>query len=188
MKKPFLLLLCVTYCFFVKAQSDSTQYFAYGVDFSQAKVFGAMESADQFAEAFKGINMLLITEPEKYDFSRIVNAEVNVDIEPIMQKLSLCKYENLISLRNRADSVDCASIVKSYQLTQKQGTGIVLIAKLLDKSKKEAIYDLVTFDIASREILVQREVKGKTFGFGLRNYWAGSVNRAIRSFTLYQKK
>jgi len=39
---------------------------------------------------------------------------------------------------------------------------------------------LIAFDIATRKILSKREVSGKAGGFGLRNYWAGSVYNIIK--------
>ena len=70
-------------------------------------------------------------------------------------------------------------------MPQTEGVGVVLVAKLLNKPMSKATYELITFDISTREILSKREVSGKAGGFGLRNYWAGSVYNIIKSIKLY---
>ncbi len=52
MKKIFLFLLCATGFTCLNAQSDEGKYYVYGVDFTQAKVYAAQESPQQFAVAF----------------------------------------------------------------------------------------------------------------------------------------
>ena len=69
---------------------------------------------------------------------------------------------------------------KMNNLSQKEGVGVVLIAKLLNKPLEKAIYDLVIFDISTRNILYIKEVVGEASGFGLRNYWAGSIYDILR--------
>ena len=43
------------------------------------------------------------------------------------------------------------------------------------------LYDLVVFDIASREVIMHKMVAGEARGFGLRNYWAGSIYDIIKA-------
>lgn len=50
MKKTlFLLLVCLLSAISIKAQSEKV--YVYGIDFSQAKVYAADESVEQFSEA-----------------------------------------------------------------------------------------------------------------------------------------
>lgn len=182
-KKIFLLLGCLLSTISIKAQDEAI--YVYGVDFTQVKVYAADESVEQFAEAFKGINMLLITECDKYDFTKMLNARVRVDVEEVVSKLSLCNYSNMLVLGTAYKELDYGSIVRGYNLQQSEGTGVVLIAKFLNKVSAEATYELVLFDIYTREILCQKEVVGKARGFGLRNFWAGSVYNIIRTTRIH---
>lgn len=180
MKKTlFLLLVCLFGSLSINAQSEKV--FVYGIDFSPVKVYGTDEPVEQFAEAFKNINYLLITEREKYDFSKMLKAKVVVDIETVMNKLSASDYSDMKVWNTDYADVDCASIVQNYALRQTEGTGVVLIAKILNKGVKKAVYELVLFDIATREILLQEEVVGEAGGFGLRNFWAASVYNVIEN-------
>ena len=54
----------------LNAQTSKSTNYVYGVDYTQAKVFAADESIADFTKAFEGINMLLLSESDKYDFTR----------------------------------------------------------------------------------------------------------------------
>lgn len=184
MKRLLTVLLCTLGITALSAQNNEKVY-VYGIDYSYAKVFAADESVEQFATAFESINMLIITEPEKYDFSRILGKRVDVVLEPILKVVSSCDYADLKTLNNSYEEPEYAEIVKNYELPQTEGIGFILIAKVLNKPMTKASYELITFDIATREILTEREVSGKAGGFGLRNYWAGSVYDIIKKVILY---
>lgn len=180
MKKTLLFLFCTICSIALNAQRSESKVYTYGVDFTHAKVFGAKESVDDFAKAFYDINMLLVTEADKYDFSRVVKQPVYIAIEPMLNITSEATYDNMKTLSNIYDEPNCAEIIENYELPQTEGTGIVIIAKLLDKPNACATYDLVVFDIATRNILTKKETVGDAEGFGLRNYWARSVYNVIR--------
>ena len=185
MKKLLLIFACIFSISILHAEGD-TKYYVYGVDFTHAKVYAAEESVEQFAQAFEGINMLLITEPEKYDFSYMLKCPTTIVIDPMMKLLSSCDYSDLKTYDREFPEIDCAQCVKSYELPQTEGQGVVLIAKLLDKPNKLAIYSVVIFDIATRDIVAEMEVGGYAGGFGLKNYWARTVYNILIS-TRYKK-
>jgi hypothetical protein len=184
MKKFLLMLVCVLNLTTLYAQS-SEKIYVYGIDYSYAKVYAAEESAEQFSKAFESINMLIVSEPKKFDFSRIFRKKVEVVIEPMLKVVSSSDYSDLITLNSTYENPQYSEIIKKYELPQTEGIGAVLVAKLLDKPHNKAHYELITFDIATREILSQKEVSGKAGGFGLRNYWAGSVYKVIKSTKLH---
>lgn len=168
---------------FSNAQISGEKFYCYGIDYSYVKVFGAKESPLQFEEAFKEINHLLISQRNKYDFSNMVNTHVEIDIEPMLEKLTKNDYQDIKLYRSdfQISDFDCSEIVKEYDLQENTGIGIVLIAKLLNKDKKIGTYYVVMFDIASRDIVYCKEVDGKASGFGLRNFWAFSVYHIIKT-------
>ena len=181
MKKLTITLLCIISSLALRAQSADLQYYIYGVDYTKAKVYAASESVEEFAKAFEGINMLFITEPDKYDFSKLLKRRVKTYIEPVIEKNAKNDYANLKTLNLDYEEIDLSSIIQEYDLPQEEGVGVIFIAKLLNKPEATATYDLVKFDIESREILDKREVSGKAKGFGLRNYWAYTIYSVIKS-------
>ena len=56
----------------------------------------------------------------------------------------------------------------------------MLIATTLDKGNGIGYYTAVLFDPATQEVILQMDMTGKPGGFGLRNYWAGSVYNALK--------
>lgn len=184
MKKLLFMLLCTFSITILNAQNNEKIY-VYGIDYSYAKVYAAEESVEQFAKAFEDINMLIVLQSEKYDFSRIMGKRVEVVIEPMMKVITTADYADLKSFNTTYEEPIYSEIVENYKLPQTEGVGVVLVAKLLNKPMGKATYELITFDISTREILSNREVSGETGGFGLRNYWARSVYNIIKSVKLY---
>lgn len=184
MKKTLLFLYCIISSMALNAQEN--KIYTYGVDFTHAKVFAARESVNDFANAFYDINMLLITEADKYDFSRVVKQPVYIAIESMLKMTSDATYEDMMTLSNLYNEPNCAEIIRNYDLPQNEGFGIVMIAKFLDKPNACATYDVVLFDIATREILQKKEAVGDAEGFGLRNYWARTVYNVIKRAKLYR--
>lgn len=176
------MLVCLLSTITITAQKEKV--YVYGVDFSQVKVYAANESLEDFAEAFKGINMLLITEPQKYDFTNMLDTRLGIDVEMMINRLSTSNYSNIKTFSTVYEQPNCLGIIKEYKIQQTEGVGVVLIAKFLNKATAEATYDLVKFDINTREIQYQKEVVGKARGFGLRNFWAGSVYSIIQTNSL----
>lgn len=181
MKKLFLSLIAMLCVVSMNAQTIKGECYVYGVDFRFTKVVAAEESVEEFAEAFLGINRLLIREADKYDFSRLLNTRVNVDLDTMCSLIRDYNFPGMMTLNNTMPDISCSEIVRNYNLAQKEGTGVVLIARQLNKGTKKGHYFLVAFDIATREILVLKEVEGWASGFGLRNYWANTVNEIIHN-------
>ena len=57
---------------------------------------------------------------------------------------------------------------------------MVFIAQFLDKSNARGTYEVVFFNTETKEIIEEWITDGKARGFGLRNYWAGSVYSALK--------
>jgi len=74
-------------------------------------------------------------------------------------------------------------IVKSYDLKNKSGTGVVFIVDRLvklDKKGEGAVY-VVAFDIATRAVIFSEREIGKASGFGFRNYWFRVIKDAEKA-------
>ena len=67
------------------------------------------------------------------------------------------------------------------------GTGLLVVADYLDKSRAIGAYTFVFFDIDTRQIITSWKQDGNAMGFGLRNYWAGSLHYAIRHIRISGK-
>lgn len=186
MKKLFTLLLLATsiVCFGQKKDflKDVSSINFYGVDYSAAKVFGAAESPSQFIDVFGRINELFITEAKKYDVGKklkikvgqiSLNAvnKVNGEIDPAQ----LMTTDTSFTLSD----MDIRQVVENLPVQQEPGIGLVIVAKLLNKAEAYGSYQVVFFNTETKEIIKDYAIGGKAKGFGLRNYWAGSIYNVI---------
>lgn len=187
MKKFFMLAAALFAATALQAQPQLAgidKIYVYGVDFSVAKVNAAAETDTQFASAFEGINDLFLSQPDKYDCGKAFHKIVaGVDIAPTQQNNKTRDFAVM-----RTDPMQLATentvqeLVKNYELPQTEGTGVVIAALLLNKKSNAATFEVVFFDIATREIILSREVTAKAGGFGLRNFWARSVFEVLKNW------
>lgn len=156
----------------------------YGVDFTYVKVYGALETAQQFLDAFVGINNLLEAEPAKYSARRTFG----IPNEELFNRQVIHNVDNI----SRADLfiddnryvVTDADIDQVVAKIEKQGDsqyGAVIIAGLISKTANHATFTFVVFDQDTKEIIFQQEKAGKARGFGLRNFWAGALLSAMKN-------
>lgn len=192
MKHKGLLLSMVLFLFgmiqSVSANNMPDSYF-YGVDFSLSHVIGASETPDQFKNAFIGINDLFVREPDKYNLSKFLNRNVcQQDVKPALESIDKMNMDNLFNATGCLDAAllneQLQKLISGYSFPQNEGTGILIVADVLDKPTHMASFYLCIFDLATKELIKVSEGTGKAKGFGLRNYWAGSVY----SFLKDQKK
>ena len=153
----------------------------FGVDFSMAKVYGADETAEQFKDAFYGINTLFQREPKKYDTAKAFDAVVTTDLETSRNLIEQIKKADLFASDDSYELTDeeIAEHIRQFNTGNATGYGAVFIAGLLNKGKTQATYNVVVFDIASKDIILNRQFTERARGFGLRNYWAYSVYKTL---------
>ena len=70
-------------------------------------------------------------------------------------------------------------VVDALPIQQEPGIGLVIIAKLLNKAKAYGSYQVVFFNTQTKEIVKDWATGGRARGFGLRNYWAGSIHKVV---------
>lgn len=175
----------------VSGDADAAQYIpegeviVYGVDFSKVQIYGAKESAEQFANAFVAINALFVSQPEKYDCSGLLQKQCVVYTYPTDRLVGSINWQYAMCSNGKPQMYPVGDMIRAYQLPHKEGIGLVFIAWLLDKAHDTAYYDVVCFDIKTRTVLFDTTTSGRAGGFSLRNFWANSVykiisNRALR--------
>ena len=184
MKNIIAIVATLLACAPLSAQSNvGNDVNYYGVDFSKTKVFGAAETGLQFKDAFGKINSLVIAEWPKYDPGKFLSKNIPIrDISATTSLNNLIDPSVVISTTSECfiSKEEVADMVRRYDLQEKEGTGLVIIGELLDKSTYMGTFIVVYFDIASREVLHGQGMVGKARGFGLRNYWAGALYDALK--------
>ncbi len=157
----------------------------YGVDFSKTKVFAAAETGYEFKTAFIRINSLVISEWAKYNPGYFLRKRIEVrDISPTAARNEEIDPSeiNIHSSGYAVNDDDIAEMVLGYDIAEEEGTGLVIVGTLLDKSLAAGNFVVVYFDIASREVLACTPISGRARGFGLRNHWAGALYSALKTY------
>lgn len=182
------MLFCLLVSSFAYGQKESelakvSNVNFYGVDYSMVKVNGATEAPIQFQRVFADINFLFISEAKKYDVAKFIKKTVDkVDLE-VVNKVNAEINLNDLMAKSTSYALEDAAIakhIKSLPIKDTKGIGFILVAQLLDKAASRGTYQLVYFDLESRNIISSRVAGGKAGGFGLRNFWAASVYKALK--------
>ena len=187
MKKLILFLFLSTslFCFGQgkSALKDIQSIKFYGVDYSQVKVFGADESPAQFKDAFRRINELFITEAKKYNVGKQLKKEVTeISLDAVNQVNENINVAELMTTKREysLSKEQIKAAIKALPIQKTPGVGMVFIAQFLDKSNARGTYEVVFFNTETKEIIEEWITDGKARGFGLRNYWAGSIYSALK--------
>ena len=157
-----------------------------GIDLSQVRVYGAKESPEEFRKAFQGMNKLLVEEENRYSFRKSLGIKEHpiIDIDMMLAHNDNRDWATLKTSYAMVPQIDVFSLVRSYQLRDTQGMALVVVGKLFDKKRGKATYQVLLFDIATRNIVHGEELETDAGGAGLRNYWAGSVKVLTDKFRI----
>jgi hypothetical protein len=162
-----------------------------GVDFSHVKLIGdfaqffsageksSLQIRDNY---FSGWNKLILSEPKKYDLHGMLRKETIVyDIDMVTELNSNAPVEDIESLNTpNYTKKDIEDFIAAYNIVNEDGIGIALIAESLNKNFEEAYFHFVAMNLKTKELLIHQRLRGEPFGFGLRNYWAGSIHDVIK--------
>lgn len=162
----------------------------YGVDYSKCHTFGIEGDAKEIAKTLANINDLFVNESKKYDVTKFTKKKVAVIDINVGKTLSEgINADELAtnSTSNKVSDEDVANTVKNLTLNETSGTGLILVGEYLSKQKAEGTYQVVFFDIASRNIVAKWQATGKAGGFGLRNFWAKSVYLVMDAIKTYKE-
>ena len=171
-----------------------------GIDFSHVKLIGGFTQfsgagsqsvVDIRDDFFPSWNNLVLAEPDKYDLKGMLRkGEVIYDISMIMNINSTCPVEEMEDQNTPNYTLEnIKEFVSLYPIESKTGIGILLIAESLNKNAQEAHFHFVAINMSTKEILIHERLRGEPTGFGLKNYWAGSIYRIMKDIrdSHYQK-
>jgi hypothetical protein len=196
MKKLMILFVMLSQSVFCQQASDlfkstDIQYTWLGIDYSHVKLIGEFTEISSAGEKtavqikktyFPAWNNLIVNEPKKYDIAGMLRKEkIGYDIDminEINEKTAVEEMETTKTPEYTKDDIE--KFVKGYNPKQKNGIGLLFVAETLNKAKEEAYYHFVAIDLKTNKVLIHDRLRGQPGGFGLRNYWAGSVYNVIK--------
>lgn len=172
----------------------------YGVDFTLVKTFGVKEEPGKVAKAFEEINKLIVSETKKYPYGNFFTKYIReIDQSKELKKIQFTTFDNVsideaiyrARIMNEAgmptysktfkiDDAAVVALVKSFNTGKDIGYGVLYVAELLDKEAGIGNYIAVCFNLKTKKIVFTDRVSGKAGGFGLRNYWASSLEKIFK--------
>ena len=167
-----------------------------GIDFSHVKLIGNFaeffnageKSSQQIRDLyFPRWNMIILTEPEKYDIKGMLRKpEIYYDIDMITEINAQTSLEGIESYNTQKfTDENIRSFVSQYYLEGKEGLGVLFIAECLNKNASEAWFHFVAINMKTKKVLLHERLRGEPEGFGLRNFWANSVYKIINDIKYY---
>ncbi|MDR3218912.1 MAG: hypothetical protein LBU22_08025 [Dysgonamonadaceae bacterium] len=182
----FIFLLSVTVnCFSQNDLTSIQEINFYGVDFSHANLFGLEESPGTIKSGLVRINDLFISEMKKYDISRYFKKGVlNYCLKATDENNDKIVVGRLVSEAPFVElsEDEISGVLASLDCKDGNGVGLVFIAENLNKPRKTASYIVAFFDESTKRVLYKKSVSGKPFGFGIRNFWAGSIFQIMKNW------
>ena len=159
----------------------------YGLDFTHIKLIGpeGFTNPAQIQDIyFREINNLFNYEPDKYDLRKTFSKKVvNIDLEMIHDRNRDIDPDQLVLESGEVYNLDqelVAKLVGDYDLIDSKGIGVVFVMESFNKDQDMGYMWVTFFDIGTREILLTDKMRGKSGGFGWRNYWAKSVYNVLK--------
>lgn len=185
----FLTALLATGC--QSPQNISTQETLVwcGLDYSKVKMIGTQDFRNP-SNIFPGMlaawNYLFVKEmlPKLNSMAEAVK----VDIKAVSVRNENANAKQIVREDGTSDEMvkpthisenDIADCVRSYELKNTNGLGLVFIMDRLVKAQETTCIYVVFFDTNSRQVLLSERICAKTNGAGFRNRWFGSIKSVV---------
>jgi hypothetical protein len=165
-----------------KDLKDCKEIIFYGYDFSHFKLAEAKRMEKDISKYIPAwIRILNKFHDEKYLAKKLQKDKVIFDFEYTGGLIKKLDKNSLVSISKHiipSDSVQ--SIINSYQLTQQDGIGFVVIVECFDKAAEKSTAYFTFFDIASKKIIMSSYFGiGHAIGFGLSEHWGTSLENTF---------
>ena len=160
-----------------------------GLDFTEAKLFPKAAFANPEAIRTKYLlkwNQIVLNESKKFNVSKFFKiGTLHYDISIVGKRNLAISLENLIVDDNKQSfsEENVKNIIIQYKKTE--GIGLVFIVESFNKTNTTGTFWATFYDRSTHEILSTKRIQGLATGMGIRNYWANSIYRAMKSYKRY---
>jgi len=181
--------------------SPSTEITWLGVDFSGAKLIGDRErlgSESDIRHLLDAINELMIKEADKYNVAAAIQkkkvengTQVANEHNAELDVMSMLSTEGKDHIHLNPTSVE--EIISTYDFKGLTGIGLIFNVESFNKLIEEGSFWITFVNMNTKEVLFTERLVAPPSGFGMRNFWAGSVNGVIakikkKEFENWRKK
>ena len=172
-----------------------------GLDFSAAKFIGDRErlgSESDLHHLLDALNELMVKEADKYNVAAALQkkkveyaTDVTTEHNAGLDVLAMISPDGKDHVHLSPDGVQ--EIISAYDFKGNSGTGMMLNVESLNKLVEEGSFWVTFVNMANKEVLFTERLTAPPSGFGMRNFWAGSVNGVLtkikkKEFENWKKK
>ena len=157
-----------------------------GLDFTEAKLFPKAAFANPQAIKENYLlkwNQIVLNESKKFAVSKFLRIKnLDHDISFVNERNLTISLENLIVDNNKHPfgEQNVKNIISQYPKTE--GIGLVFIVESFNKMNTTGTFWATFFDRSNQEVLSTKKIQGHASGMGIRNYWANSLYKAMKSY------
>ena len=161
-----------------------------GIDYYKARLINDPGSnpSDIKNRLFASMNEVVVTEgPKHFDiagaFSR--GSFVNSDITAVTARNEKINANDISSANtsdfSRLTEADIAAEVKTLNLKDKNGVGLVFIMEGMKKEEKKSYGSVwvTLIDMKTKKVLMTERLEQEAAGFGFRNFWVSIIKKSL---------
>ena len=176
----------------LKAHQDK-QFTWYGVDFRLAKFVGSsgFNDPDEISKHYlTKWNNIILEESKKYDIKGALKIKkYGYKIDWMIGQNSDVDVAANIQGDSYAITADAVKKhIKGYHGADGDGIGVAFIVESFNKFDEKGYFWVTFFDEKTKEVIVSEKMNGKAKGFGLRNYWSGTMYDVIKQIGSTKQK
>lgn len=158
-----------------------------GLDFTEAKFLGDRErygSESDMRKLLEAWNNFFIVEADKYNIAACiertkVEKEISVTGDHNGELDVLAMYSDSEKDYLHLSRERVSEIVSSYDFKGLSGIGLMFNIESFSKIHVEGSMWVTFIDLGSKEVLFTERMFAPPGGFGVKNYWAGSINNVM---------
>ena len=178
-----------------KVFDGKTKIVFLGLDFTQAKFIGEEGFKDPYklkTYYLSNWNALLEEEYAKYNLPlnslKARHYETNTSDLMVLNDEIEDIEDAIINGSHYIDDKDVQKSVRKYKLSDNKGIGVSFVVESFNSSLEKAIIWVTFVNMSNGTLLYTERMEGKAEGFGLRNFWAGSIYDIIEQIRLSRYK
>jgi hypothetical protein len=156
-----------------------------GLDFTEAKLLTSVDFTDPAAiknNLLVSWNDIIIKESSKFNVAGFFEIEsLSYDLETVKERNQSIDPKNLVvdKTTEEFNEQKVESIISQYP--KSTGVGLVFIVECFNKPSANGIFWATFFDRETLKILSVKKLQGQPSGVGIRNFWANSIFKAMKS-------
>ncbi len=181
--------------------NPSTEITWLGLDFSDAKFIGDRErlgSESDIRHLLDALNELMIKEADKYNVAAAIQkkkvengTQVANEHNAELDVMTMISSDGKDHIHLKASDVE--EIISNYDFKGLNGIGLIFNVESFNKIIEEGSIWITFVNMNTKEVLFTERLVAPPSGFGMRNFWAGSVNGVLtkikkKEFENWRKK